>query len=203
MDLVRLGLERGATSRQALDVTANLLERYGQGGPCGEDNPSFTYHNSFLIADFSEAWLLETAGRHWVAQRWTEGGRNISNGLTIRTGLEAASHGIEEHAKENGWHRGDTKFYFAAVFSDGGVDESPFSRQGCGEKMLAKHDSTEKFCQYDMIEILRDHKSGFCMHGGFETTASIISELKKEKKESRHWTTGAHPCKSDYVLQTI
>lgn len=54
MDLVRLGLERGETSREALDVITNLLEEHGQGGPCAEDDPSFTYHNSFLICDFDE-----------------------------------------------------------------------------------------------------------------------------------------------------
>ena len=54
MDLVRLGLERGRTSREALDVITSLLEEYGQGGPCAEDDPSFTYHNSYLICDIDE-----------------------------------------------------------------------------------------------------------------------------------------------------
>ena len=46
-----------------------LLERYGQGGSCREDPTPFCYHNTFLLADRTEAWVLETAGRLWAAQR--------------------------------------------------------------------------------------------------------------------------------------
>ncbi|TKS67205.1 Secernin-3 [Collichthys lucidus] len=69
MDLVRLGLERADTAEGAVDVITELLEKYGQGGSCMEDESGFTYHNSFLISDRMEAWLLETSGRYWVAER--------------------------------------------------------------------------------------------------------------------------------------
>lgn len=65
----RLGLERADTAEKAVDVISDLLERYGQGGSCMEDECSFTYHNSFLIADRTEAWLLETSGKLWAAER--------------------------------------------------------------------------------------------------------------------------------------
>jgi secernin len=84
MDLVRLGLERGETAFAALQSIIELLKQYGQGGNCAEHR-SFTYHNSFLIADGKEAWVLETAGKYWVAERVTEGTRSISNHLSIRT----------------------------------------------------------------------------------------------------------------------
>lgn len=93
MDLVRLGLERGSTAKQALDVITALLEIHGQGGPCAQDDPSFVYHNSFLIADRKEAWVLETAGRNWVAKRTNQGATNISNTLTIRNDYDLHSKG--------------------------------------------------------------------------------------------------------------
>lgn len=201
MDLVRLGLERGKTSKEALDVITSLLEIFGQGGACAQNDPSFTYHNSFLIADVNEAYILETAGRHWVAQRWTEGGRNISNGLTIRTNFDLSSKGIKEYAKECGlWQDDDKEFDFAMVFSEGGVDESRYSREGYGKSMLTKYSNSNKFSRDDMISILRDHESGICMHGSFETTASMVSELFPDKN-ARHWMAGPHPCKSTYSLQ--
>ena len=67
----RLGLERGKTAKEALDVITSLLEEFGQGGPCSDLVPEHTYHNSFLIADPQEAWVLETARAYWVAERVT------------------------------------------------------------------------------------------------------------------------------------
>ncbi len=67
-----LGLERGATAKEAMEVITTLLEEKGQGGNCEESSfGGFTYHNGFLIADQSEAWIIETAGLHWAAERIT------------------------------------------------------------------------------------------------------------------------------------
>ena len=70
MDLVRLGLERGRTAREALEVIATLLETHGQGGSAFGPEAA-GYHNAFALADPGDCWLLETSGRHWAARRVT------------------------------------------------------------------------------------------------------------------------------------
>lgn len=67
----RLGLERSSSATEALEVITQLLEKYGQGGPCSKSDPTLVYHNSFIIADATTAWVLETSGKHWVAEQIT------------------------------------------------------------------------------------------------------------------------------------
>jgi len=89
MDLVRLGLERGRSADEALDVMTSLLEQHGQGGACadGEDDP---YWSSFLVTDPRGAWVLETSGRTWAA-RPVDDGAAISNRVTLGADWTRAS----------------------------------------------------------------------------------------------------------------
>eukprot|EP01084_Bolivina_argentea_P120571 213743_1 len=203
MDLVRLGLERGSTARECLDVITQLLNKHGQGGACAENDPSFTYHNSFLIVDYNEAYVLETAGKHWVAEKITKGARNISNCLTIRTKFDLCSKNLKQYAKSKGLWMDDGKeeFDFAKCFSND--DGEPNSRQICGQTLLQQHYNKNSLDYKAMINILRDDDSGICMHGAFETTASMVSELRGQNPNSAmHWMTGkSYPCKAEFVLQ--
>jgi len=92
MDLLRLALERGKTAYEAMHVIIDLLEKYGQSGDCeyqGEWGKA-NYHNSFIIADPKEAWVLETAGRYWAAKRLTHGVYSISNIYSIENDWDEA-----------------------------------------------------------------------------------------------------------------
>lgn len=115
MDLLRLGLERGSSAREALEVITEHLEKYGQGGACGYRYRNFSYDNSFLITDAREAWILETACRHWVAKKVGALGA-ISNRLELGDDFDLKSKGVEDFARKRGLCRGE--FHFARAFGD-------------------------------------------------------------------------------------
>uniref|UniRef100_S4RUP7 Secernin 2 n=1 Tax=Petromyzon marinus TaxID=7757 RepID=S4RUP7_PETMA len=169
----RLALERGGTAREALDVITSLLARYGQGGNCMESTSSFTYHNSFLIADRSEAWVLETAGEYWGTARGIEGTRNISNGLSIGSRVSLEHPKLRSHARDAGWWDGRSSFGFAGTYEEGGG--SGGGRFSAGKRLLAKHAGS--LSAQDMMSILRDKESGICAQGAFLTTGSMVSIL--------------------------
>ena len=48
MDLLRLALERSKTSLDAIKIITSLMDQFGQGGACGENDSSLNYHNSYI-----------------------------------------------------------------------------------------------------------------------------------------------------------
>ncbi|XP_067459682.1 secernin-3 [Thunnus thynnus] len=177
MDLVRLGLERADTAEKAVDVITELLEKYGQGGSCMEDESGFTYHNSFLISDRKEAWVLETSGKYWAAERVEGGYRNISNQYSITTKIDKEHPGMREYAKSKNWWDGKAQFNFATVYSfmtTARIDASG-SRYCEGKKLLEK--SNGHITAETMMDILRDKESGINMEGMFMSTGSMVSVI--------------------------
>ncbi|OXB69511.1 UNVERIFIED_CONTAM: hypothetical protein H355_009821, partial [Colinus virginianus] len=182
MDLVRLGLERGSSAREALEVITALLERHGQGGSCKEEPVPFVYHNTFLLADRHKAWVLETAGRYWAAQRIREGSRNISNQLSIGTDITAEHEGLRQRARSQGWWSGAGEFSFAEVFS---LEQQPprmeaaKSRYRAGKELLQQH--AGRITAETLMAILRDKDSGICVDSeGFRTAGSMVSVLPRD-----------------------
>ena len=116
MDLLRLALERAATAEEAVEVITGLLEQHGQGGSCGHTS-DLRYDNSFLVADPGGAWVVETAGREWAAQR-VDSVRSISNAITLGRDADIVSTGLVRHAVDNGWSRSATQFDFSRDYSD-------------------------------------------------------------------------------------
>ena len=212
MDMIRLALERCKSSREALDFIISLLEKYGQGGNCGYTEEMF-YHNSFIIADPREAWVLETAGKYWVAKK-VENVRSISNALTIERGWDRASPGLIEHAVEKGWCKDDRDFNFAKCYSDWFYTRFARGRERhrFTQKMLEEKAGEIDFSYFK--KILRSHHSDphynpvkgsmrdICMHAGgltrpSQTTGSLIALLYDDLQLC--WVTATStPCISLY-----
>ncbi len=185
MDLLRLALERAASAEAATGVIVDLLERFGQGGPCSAVRPDFTYHNSFLIADGEQAVVLETAGRRWATEVVAHGARSISNGLTIPGFADA-------HARRV---RGGVA---ACTIRQGRTTTSAAAARGPADLMAALRDHGP--APSPRWSLVNGAMSGPCVHAGgtvvvTQTTASWVSELAGPA--SRHWATAtAAPCTS-------
>lgn len=191
MDLLRLGLERGSNARESVEVITSLLEKHGQGGSCVEGG-DWSYHNSFIIADSTEAWVLETASQLWAAEKITEGVRNISNQLTITTKFDLSSENLLEKATEAGLYKpSDGPFNFAKVLDVSSLDFRN-DRFCNGSKLLKQLSSNGTFGVADMMKILRDEDSGINMGSG--TCGSQVSLLPKNTAAASvipccHWFT--------------
>ncbi len=214
MDFLRLALERASSADEALDVIIDLLEVYGQGGNCGFAK-KFFYHNSFLIADPDTAWVLDTAGKHWAAEK-VQDVRAISNVISISSHWDRASENLVSHAIEKGWCKSKEEFNFSRCYSD--LVYTKFSdgeHRSCRTTDLLKEKIGEIDVSYAM-QILKDHGpdadnlwnpgkgitgAEVCMHASFgpirgsQTTGSMVSHLTGV--QNTHWLTGtAAPCTS-------
>ena len=198
MDLVRLGLERGESAYQALIIMIELLEEYGQGGNCAQ-YWAMNYHNSFIIADSQDAWVLETADKYWVAEQVQSGTRSISNQLSIRNQGDLRHSQLLQDALVQRWCLKEADFDFAQVFAEGGIEDSlaPDSREAQVRNLCQLYEGI--FTLDTAQSILREHEGNICMHGDFETRGSQISSLSKQINQ--HWFIDQpFPCQQHYKL---
>jgi secernin len=192
MDLLRLGIERGKTAKESLKIIIDLLEKYGQGG--AHNKKGLNYHNSMIIADPNEAYVLEMAGDWWIVEI-VKDYRSISNNLSIRGKGDLRKEGLIQHAIEQGYCNDDDNFNFKINFSPSPLPEIfPLdSRDGCSLNQLAQNKG--KITPGMMMTFLREHKVGICMHGRSDrSVGSQVSHLRRNKR-SIHWFTGSTvPC---------
>ena len=201
MDLVRLGLERARSAAQAVDVLTGLLETCGQGG-IADAVRGEAYDSSFLIADPTQAFVLETAGSDYAVAPFPAGVA-ISNRITLED-----FDGFRDPTQDTAF--ADVRLAASRRFlgSAGSGGLTPAA--------TAAH--------------LRDHATGpwgapraegpvhlpptgvgtdgsgvsVCMHvrGGVVTTASMIAELPPDLDEGaplRVYVAAGSPCASIYV----
>jgi dipeptidase len=184
MDLVRLALERAATAAEACDVITELLGEHGQGGGCGHESKRFCYHNSFLVADPTGAFVLETAGKETATQP-VRGVRSISNGLTIPGFAERHSDRIKTRVSGCRLRRARTQ---ALAEKDTATPRSLFA-------LLRDHGPQGSWPRYSWVN---GGLSAPCVHAGglvaaSQTTASWVADLRPGN--CLHWVTATStPC---------
>ena len=97
IDLLRLIIERCATRHEAVDLVAQMLTEFGQGGNC-ELRGNSHFDGSFIVSDRTGAVVIETAGRQWAA-REVKGIGSISNGYTIGADWDKSSLALDNGTK--------------------------------------------------------------------------------------------------------
>lgn len=195
MDMLRLALERTKTAKEALNYIIKLVEEVGQGGNYSYEK-KFRYHNSFIIADQSEAWVLETAGKYWAAKR-IEDVYSVSNALTITSDWDMAhdelvKHGVSKHGCSR------DSFDFAKCYSDKLYTKLAKGRERRSFTYKWLKNRAGEITVWDIIDVLRTHYTepyhpakgsmkDICMHyGGLlrpsQTASSMISIIKTSKQ---------------------
>lgn len=197
MDYVRLVLERAATADEGVQVLTSILEEHGQSGRTSTLTDR-GYDNGYIIADAETAWMVETAGKHWVAKRVKDVGR-ISNAYSVGADYDLISAGAIEYATENGWYdpAAGEPFDFAQAFQDWDIPFLPacVMRLNRSAELMGGKFAAGKLSVEDMIENLRDVRGDSArtfipgrpdiwtinrhadrVHGS-ETAAAMVAEL--------------------------
>jgi secernin len=218
MDMMRIALERSRNATEALETIVSLIEAYRQGGVCGFEDKKMKYHNSYLIADLGEAWVLETADRFWIAEK-VKDVRTISNCLTIGSHYDKIHPELISHAIKMGYCSSEKDFDFRKDFTAGVLDKRTWGGKGLQRQSYTTKELDEQKGSIDvslMMKILRSHnvkalqakswdpsKGGtdrICIHAKpifvpTQTTSSYVGHLLPELQT--HWFTGTSaPCTS-------
>jgi hypothetical protein len=205
-DLVRLMLERAHTARHAVELAVDLICRHGQGEPSANGG----WDSAFLIADAKEAFVLETAGRHWAFQEVCEI-RAVSDVCTVRQDWDGVAPGLAGFAIDNGWWPADgSKVDFAGIAAPV-PNKDAMRRWGRATLMLEEQNG---HVDLDFVRrLLRDHYEGcpdefepghrhkvasaLCPHGAGDeptTGASLAAQLGGESVARIVWVCPGPPC---------
>ena len=215
MELIRLGLERGETAAEAVNVMTDLITKYGQ-GKFSNDQGVRTYDNGYIIADPKKAYILQTAGHEWAVQR-VQGAVGISNVYSIEEDWDCLSpNGADEAVAQDWWTDTSARFNFSEAYSRA-ADRSVGSgamRRGRSCAVLSRY--TGGIDVQTMMALLSDHSDGnepdepfqteissgtsICVHHddkgeGGNTAASLVAHLCDDgSRLPVYWCSLYSPC---------
>ncbi len=193
MDILRLALHNCKNAQEAVSFITDLISEHEQGGDGGYRG-SLKYHNSFLMKDFNEGYILETCGKHWALKEIRDVAA-ISNAYSITDDYYKVDPETEEPCNfkaryENKlvtfFTKGDARQEYAYNYlkNSNGDLTSVMS-------LLRSHMNQDQ-------KVKRGMKS-ICIHSGpfikSEATSSMIVDYINDKFVA--WFTGSpHPCVS-------
>ena len=213
MDMIRLALERSDSAEAAVEQLLALQHDHGQGGIGGYQDKKMAYHNSFLIADPAQAWVLEMVGHLWAARRVKEY-YAISNGLTLGEEYDRSHPELIDFARKHGKLKKRETFHFARSYSDWFYTTFSAGRKRRARSLEMINSHGDDYQLTDAIDHLRDHGPGkyrpdshllgdrICAHAAnplsrnaSQTCGSFIAQLTPRR--NIFWVTGtAAPCTS-------
>lgn len=203
-DLVRLGLERGGSARQAVDAITDLASRQGQGmAEAGIDS-------AFLVADGREAFVIEMFGRYWAVQR-AGVVRAVSAICHLRQDWDHLAHGLSELAIQSGWWPANgSKLDFAGAVGRGSEEDRDALRRWGRATLLLERDNGQLDRRLVRL-ILADHfedgaeeaeNSALCRHESnspaWRTAASFLTQTRPDGMLPVVWYSFGPPCRSVY-----
>ncbi len=215
MEILRIGLERGRTARDAVDWMTRVVGEHGQGKFDNEAGIR-TYDNSYIVADPKEAFVIETAGHEWAVRR-VEGALGISNVYSIETDYESLSETARSTAVERGWWtsaKGAFNFADAYSASDRSQGSGAMRRRRTCAVLDARSGGIDSVT---MMSLLRDHSDaaqpdepfrtdmtgrGICIHfdegpKGGNTAASLVADLCADgSRLPVYWCSFYSPCQA-------
>jgi secernin len=218
-DLVRLGLERAGSARQAADVLTDLIARHHPGTPAASAESESALSPALLIADPTEAFVLVTCGAHWALQQISSL-RALSDVCHLHQDWSRLSPGLGAFAIARGWWPEDgSKLDFEATLCLPGPNTArALRRYGRATLLLEQQRGHHK--PGSLRRILCDHFDGcpdevdpcglrlpapsLCCHGAQRgqpgTAGSLLVQLAGSPTgQPLAWYAFGTPCTSVYL----
>ena len=224
MELIRLGLERAETAAEAVTVMTELITKYGQ-GKFSNDQGVRTYDNGYIIADPTEAYILQTAGHEWAVKQ-VQGAVGISNVYSIEEDWDRLSPNGVDEAIAQGWYTdASARFNFSEAYSraaDRSTGSGAMRRKRSCAVLSRLSGNIEA---QTMMVLLSDHSDGsqpdepfqteissgtsICIHHddkgeGGNTAASLVAHLCDDgSRLPIYWCSFYSPCLAVFLPMFI
>ncbi|MBN1827836.1 MAG: C69 family dipeptidase [Deltaproteobacteria bacterium] len=164
----QLILERCKTAREAVDLIAGFIDKYGKADWSGLD---------YCLADPKEAWVVETTSKNWVAKRIKDKEFIVvANRFVVGDDYDLASKGLIDYAVKMGWYdaKKDGKFSFKKAYGRPDRMNSPYDvdRENRSYEMLEGKQGV--MAPEDLFQVLMDRYEG-------------TDKFRKPISEMEHW----------------